>query len=61
MTCLKYRSNAKIKHFYNSIFEKDTIPIINRPTRISQNSPSIIDNNLTIDIFTNSLKKRKTK
>ena len=61
MTCLKYRGNAKTKHFYNSIFEKDTIPIINRPTRISQNSPSIIDNNLTIDIFTNSLKKRKTK
>ena len=32
MDCLKYHENAKAKHFYDNIFEKSTIPIINRPT-----------------------------
>ena len=36
MNCLKYHENAKIKHFYDDIFEKGTIPIINCRTRISE-------------------------
>ena len=56
-TCLKYHENAKTKHFYDNIFEKGVIPIINRPTRISEYSASLIDNILTTDIFKNSLKK----
>ena len=57
MNCLKYHKNAKPKHFYDKIFEKDAIPIINRPIRISEHSASLIDNILTTDIFNNSLKK----
>ena len=57
MNCLKYHENVKTKHFYNNIFEKGAIPIINGPTRISEHSPSLIDNILTTDIFNNSLKK----
>ena len=57
MNCLKYHENAKTKHFYDNIFEKGAIPIINRPTRISEHSASLIDNILTTDIFNNSLKK----
>ena len=34
MNCLKYHENAKTKYFYDNIFEKGAIPIINRPTRI---------------------------
>ena len=57
LNCLKYHENAKTKYFYDNIFEKGAIPIINRPTRISEHSASLIDNILTIDIFNNSLKK----
>ena len=57
MNCLKYHENAKTKYFYDNIFEKGAIPIINRPTRISEHSASLIDNILTTDIFNNSLKK----
>ena len=38
-------------------FEKGAIPIINRPTRISEHSASLIDNILTTDIFNNTLEK----
>ena len=57
MNYLKYHQNAKAKHFYDKIFEKGAIPIINRSTRISEHSASIIDSILTTDIFNNSLKK----
>ena len=36
MNCLKYHENAKTKHFYDKIFEKGVIPIINHPTRIGK-------------------------
>ena len=55
--CLKYHENAKTKYFYDSIFEKGTISIKNRLTRISEHSASLIDNILTTEIFNNSLKK----
>ena len=57
MNCLKYHENTKTKHFYDNIFEKGAIPIINCPTRISEHSASLIDNILTTDIFDNSLEK----
>ena len=38
MNCLNYHENAKTKYFYDKIFEKGTIPILNRPTRISEHS-----------------------
>ena len=57
MNCLKHHENAKTKYFYYNIFEKGIIPIINRPTRISEHSASLIDNILTTYIFNNSLKK----
>ena len=57
MNCLKYHENTETKHFYDNIFEKDAIPIINCPTRISEHSASLIDNILTTDIFNNSLKR----
>ena len=55
--CLKCHENAKTKHFYDNIFEKDAIPIITPPTRISEHSASLIGNILMTDIFNNSLKK----
>ena len=61
MNCLKYHGSTKTKHFYDNIFEKSAIPIINRPTRISKHSASLIDNILTTDIFNNSLKFLKSQ
>ena len=59
MNCLKYHKNAKTKHIYDyeNLFEKGAIPFINRPTRISEHSASLIDKILTTDVFNNSLKK----
>ena len=34
INCLKYYENGKIKHFYDIIFEKGAISVINRPTQI---------------------------
>ena len=56
-----YHENTKTKQFYDNILEKDTIPIINHPTRISKHSARPIDNILTADIFNNSLKKGMIK
>ena len=58
MNCLKYHEIAKTKYFYDNIFEKGAIPIMNHLTRISEHSASLIGNILTTDIFNNSLKKR---
>ena len=38
MNCLNDHENAKTKCFYDKIFEKGTIPILNCPTRISEHS-----------------------
>ena len=57
MNCFKYHEDAKTKHFYDNIFEKGTIPIINCATWISEHSASPIANILTTGIFNNSLKK----
>ena len=43
MNSLKYHETAKTKYFYDNVFEKDAIPIIDRLTRISEHSPSLID------------------
>ena len=61
MNCLKCYENAKTRYFYHNSFEKSTILIINRPTRISEHSANLIDNVLTTDIFNNYLEKRITK
>ena len=61
MNCLKYYENAKTKQFYNNIFRKGSISIINRPTQIPEHSESLIDNILTTNIFNNSLKKGTIK
>ena len=61
MNCLKHHQNAKTKHFYNNIFEKGTIFIINRLTWISGHSASPIYDILTTDTLTILWKKGITK
>ncbi|XP_065652985.1 uncharacterized protein LOC136080294 [Hydra vulgaris] len=52
-----YYENQSSKNFFNGLFETGTIPLINRPTRITSHSSSLIDNILTTDFFNKSLKK----
>ena len=55
--CLNYHEKAHIKLFYDNLFQHGTVPLINKPTRVTSNSVSIIDNIFTNCIFDISLKK----
>lgn len=46
MDCLKFDEDKKVEEFYNHYFNFGLIPIINRPTRITQDSCTAIDNAL---------------
>ena len=61
INCLKYHENAKIKQFYDNIFRKGSIPIINRRTQMPEHSASLNDNILTTNIFNSYLKKDTIK
>ena len=56
MNSLNYESDNKTKYFFNNIFSNGAIPLINRPTRITKDSATIIDNILTNVMFNPSLK-----
>ncbi|XP_065639635.1 uncharacterized protein LOC136072356 [Hydra vulgaris] len=55
MDCLRYSKNKKMKKFYDEIFVSGAIPLLNRPTRITENSTTLIDNILTINIYNNDI------
>ena len=57
LDCFQYHTNCGIKIFYNELFEHGAFPLINKPTRITQTSATLIDNIITTDIFNKSLKK----
>lgn len=50
MSYLKYHENANLKHFYDNIFEKGDILIINHPTWIYKYLENVIDNILTTSL-----------
>jgi hypothetical protein len=56
LDCFEYHSNKNIKKFYNDLFENGAIPLINRPTRVTATSASLIDNIITTDTSNNLLK-----
>ncbi|XP_065667204.1 uncharacterized protein LOC136087699 [Hydra vulgaris] len=57
LDCFQYNEKQNITKFYNHLFETETVPIINKPTRITEFSSSLIDNVLTNDCFNITLKK----
>ena len=57
LNCLNYHSNSEVKEFYDDVFQYGAIPLINRPTRVTTSSATLIDNILTNTFFDNSLKK----
>ncbi|XP_065639761.1 uncharacterized protein LOC136072559 [Hydra vulgaris] len=57
MNCLIYNKDKKIKSFYDEILMAGAVPLINRLTRITKTSTTLIDNIFTTDIYNRKLKK----
>nr|XP_047124237.1 uncharacterized protein LOC124806962 [Hydra vulgaris] len=57
MNCFIYNDNNKVRNIYDSIFEAGAFPLINRPTRVTKYSATLLDNIITTDIFNNDIKK----
>lgn len=56
INCLNYEENNSVRNFLNNLFQKGTIPLINKPTKVTVKSATLIDNIFTNCIFNNSLK-----
>ncbi|XP_065654753.1 uncharacterized protein LOC136081371 [Hydra vulgaris] len=57
LNCFEYHVNNNMKKFYDDLFEYGAIPLINKPTRITSTSATLIDNIITTDFFNETLKK----
>ena len=56
LNCLEFHQSSEIRQFFNNMFEKGAIPLINRPTRVTTSSATLIDNIFTNCVFGTSLK-----
>ena len=45
--------NIKVKNYLNLLFQKNFIPVTNRPTRVSRNNATIIDH-INTNYFVNN-------
>ena len=61
MNAFDLEENLQVQDFYNELFQHGIIPLINKPTRVTKNSATLIDNILTNSLFDISLKKRIIK
>ena len=53
---LEFYQSFEIRKLSNNMFEKEAIPLINRPTRVTTSSETLIDNISTNCVFDTSLK-----
>lgn len=44
LDCFRYDKSKVIQDFYNNIFQHGVLPLINRPTRVTTNTCTLIDN-----------------
>ena len=61
LNCLEFHQNSETGQFFNNIFQKEAIPLINRPIRVTTSSWTLIDNIFTNCVFDTSLKNRIIK
>ena len=57
LNCLEFHQSSEIRHFFNSMFEKEAIPSINRTTRLDSSSATFMHNifpNRAFDTFLKS-------
>ena len=57
LNCLEFHQSSEIRKFFNNMFEKGAIPLINRPTRVTTSSATLTENIFTNCIVDTSLKK----
>ena len=55
LNCLDYEKNTKVRSFLNLLFSYGMIPTINKPTRITKNTATAIDNIFINSFFNSSL------
>ena len=53
---LGFHQSSEIRKYLNNMFESGVIPLINRPTRVTTSSATLIDNIFTNCVFDTSLK-----
>ena len=56
LNCLESHQSPEIRQFFNNMLEKGGAPWINRPTRVTTSSATLIDNIFTNCVFDTSLK-----
>ena len=57
LNCSKFHPSSKIRQFFNNMFKKGAIPLINRPTRVTTSSAALAENGFTNCVFDTTLKK----
>ena len=57
VNCFNYESDSEVKEFYDNIFSNGSIPLINKETRVTTSTSTLIDNICTNVFFEPSLKK----
>ena len=57
VNCLNYEGDTTVRDFYNNAFQNGAIPLINKPTRVTPTTATLIDNIFTNSLFNTSLKK----
>ena len=57
LNCSEFHQSSEIRQFFNNMFEKGAISLINRPTRVITSSPTFIGNIFTNCVFDTSFKK----
>ena len=53
LNLIDYDTNIKVKNYLNLLFQKNFIPVINKPTRVSRNNATIIDHIKTNNFLNN--------
>ena len=43
LNLIDYQSNAKVRNFVNLIFQHSLVPIVNKPTKVTNNNATLID------------------
>ena len=56
MNLLDFETNKKVQSFINSMFEFSMIPTINKPTRVTKHTATVIDNIKTNCIINSDFK-----
>ena len=55
LNLIDYEANIKVKNYLNLLFQKNFIPVINKPTKVPRNNATIIDHINTNHFLNNDM------